>query len=145
MVSTIETWARGALPADGAVLSEREVATLASHPLVEIGGHTWSHPRLSSLSPAAQRVEIEDGKRGLEALTGRALRSFAYPHGRPADFTEATVRLVCEAGFANGCANVSGAVGRGTDPYRLPRAYVRGMPGDAFERRLVAWLRGPTR
>jgi peptidoglycan/xylan/chitin deacetylase (PgdA/CDA1 family) len=130
---------------DARMLTNGELAALAAHPLVEIGGHTLTHPRLAALEPAEQEHEIAGGKRTLEDVVGRSLDAFAYPFGRPADFTDDTVRAVRDAGFRIACANYSGTVRASSDPFRLPRAYVQDCDGGVFEERLVSWLAAPSR
>jgi len=77
-----------------------EVAALAAHPLFEIGSHSANHPILAALGRARQRGEIETSVRELSEWTGRAVRAFAYPNGRPGiDFTAETRSLVTEAGI----------------------------------------------
>ncbi|UUZ56827.1 polysaccharide deacetylase family protein [Massilia sp. H-1] len=49
---------------------------------IEIGAHTISHPILTSLDDASSRLEIEGGKRELEAIIGKPVRLFAYPNGK---------------------------------------------------------------
>lgn len=129
----------------GLTLTAAEVAALAAHPLVDIGGHTLSHPRLSALDAAAQRAEVAQGKRVLEQVTGRTLATFAYPFGRPADYDDDSVAAVRDAGFLSACVNSSGTVQATTDRYHLPRAYVRDCDGAAFERQLDGWLGAPAR
>ena len=126
-------------------LTVDELAALAAHPLIDIGGHTVTHPRLATLPAADQAREIVEGKRVLEEITGGTLETFAYPFGRPDDFTSDTVRIVRDAGFRVACANYSGSVRASTDPYRLPRAYVRDCDGDVFEEQLAAWFAAPSR
>jgi peptidoglycan/xylan/chitin deacetylase (PgdA/CDA1 family) len=66
---------------------------------VEIGGHAVSHVRLSTLGADAAAREVLDGRRRLEDLLSRPVRSFAYPFG---EVTPAMARLVRErfdAGF----------------------------------------------
>jgi peptidoglycan-N-acetylglucosamine deacetylase len=48
----------------------------------EIGAHTRLHLRLPTLSLAAARQEIVDGKAELEDFIGREVRSFCYPEDR---------------------------------------------------------------
>ncbi len=62
----------------------------------EIGGHTVSHPDLTSLTPAAVTAELTDSRNYLRALTGQPLTAFASPYGR----SNASVRaLLRQAGF----------------------------------------------
>lgn len=77
-----------------------EVVELAEHPLFEIGGHTGSHAILSRATLAQQREEIASNRAALEEWTGREIRSFAYPNGRPSlDYTAESVRLLRETGY----------------------------------------------
>ena len=80
-----------------AVLDPDEVAQLAAHPLIEVGAHTVDHPILARASVAVQRQQIADSVRDLQNWTGRAVRAFAYPNGRPGcDFTGETLGVVRE-------------------------------------------------
>jgi peptidoglycan/xylan/chitin deacetylase (PgdA/CDA1 family) len=64
-----------------------------------IGAHTETHPILSRLDPDDARREIQGSKWAIERALGRPVTTFAYPNGGVDDYTEATVRLVSEAGF----------------------------------------------
>ena len=105
-------------------LTEGELRQLAACPLIEIGGHTVSHPLLAACSREEQQAEITGGRDRLEELIGKAVRSFAYPFGTPADYTAATIDLVREAGFEQACSNFEGAVTSDTDCFQLPRLMV---------------------
>lgn len=89
---------------------------------MEIGGHTCSHPILAALGPDQVRREITENKRVLESLTGRPLRAFAYPNGKPgSDFTRDTAAIVAEAGYEYAVTTVWGSVSPAQDRYQLPR------------------------
>jgi peptidoglycan/xylan/chitin deacetylase (PgdA/CDA1 family) len=62
----------------------------------ELGSHTFNHKPLKDLPDSEARVEIADGKKWLEDLTGGEVVSFCYPRGK---FHSGTVKLVREAGF----------------------------------------------
>lgn len=88
-----------------APLSISDLQTLHRHHLFTIGAHTMSHPRLSQLSSDDQREEIAGCQRQLTDWLGSPVRWFAYPEGRPAlDYTDETMRLTAEAGFADSFA-----------------------------------------
>lgn len=123
------------------VLSSDQVISLAEGGLVEIGGHTVTHPVLSTLSEAAQRDEIERGKRRLEDILGRQVRCFAYPYGARSDYTTHTAKLVERAKFGYACSNFPDRLGRRADMFQLPRVLIRDWPGDEFARRLEGWFR----
>jgi peptidoglycan/xylan/chitin deacetylase (PgdA/CDA1 family) len=66
---------------------------------VEIGAHAVSHCRLSTLDADAAAREVLDGRRHLEDLLSRPVRSFAYPFGEVTPATSRLVRERFEAGF----------------------------------------------
>jgi peptidoglycan/xylan/chitin deacetylase (PgdA/CDA1 family) len=131
-----------AVRASHRTLTEGELSALAREAVVDVGCHTMTHPALVTLSPAAQRAEIVDARDRLAALTGRPVRSFAYPYGRRRDYDAGTVGLVREVGFTGACANFPGLARRDTDPFQVPRLQVRDWDGDTFAARLDAWLAG---
>jgi peptidoglycan/xylan/chitin deacetylase (PgdA/CDA1 family) len=91
----------GSVIADVAQYSAEDLASLAvaGH---EIGCHTFTHPRVSTLSARALNAEIERNAAFVARhLPGLALRTFAYPFG-DASFA-ATMRL--QSRFA-GCRSI---------------------------------------
>jgi peptidoglycan/xylan/chitin deacetylase (PgdA/CDA1 family) len=116
-------WRRSAHPADEAApLSPDHVAELARHPLVEIGGHTESHPSLAALAPQDQRAEIVGCLDTLESWTGQRPGTFAYPTGCPGDdFDATTVAMVREAGVALAFTTEYARAGRTRPPLEQPR------------------------
>jgi Polysaccharide deacetylase len=108
-----------------------EVLALAEGGLIEIGAHTVTHPVLLSLPQAAQRAEIIDSKAQAEALLGRSVTSFSYPHGQ---YTPETVALVREAGFA--CACHWRAV-KALRPVSITAPHGGNWDGDEFARRVL--------
>jgi peptidoglycan/xylan/chitin deacetylase (PgdA/CDA1 family) len=66
----------------------------------EIGGHSSRHPILARASRERQREEIEGNLEAIRNWTGRPVRAFAYPNGRPGvDYNETTVELLAELGI----------------------------------------------
>lgn len=78
-------------------LSEKELRTLAKHPLITIGSHSKSHRHLSRMSESDAKAELLDSKTELERMTGRVVNLLAYPYG---DCSAATERLAQEAGYS---------------------------------------------
>jgi peptidoglycan/xylan/chitin deacetylase (PgdA/CDA1 family) len=70
---------------------------------VEIGAHTVDHVDLRALPYAAALDQLRRNKADLEDLTGRQVRSLAYPYG---SFGPDAIRAAREAGFdsAWGCS-----------------------------------------
>jgi peptidoglycan/xylan/chitin deacetylase (PgdA/CDA1 family) len=80
-------------PADtGARLDGVAIQTLAGTPGVTIGFHTVRHELLTRLDDAALRTALTEGRADLEALVGRRLAMFAYPHGKAGRRVAAAVR-----------------------------------------------------
>jgi peptidoglycan/xylan/chitin deacetylase (PgdA/CDA1 family) len=130
---------RLSLPAADAAdlpMTEAEVADLTADGLVEIGGHTETHPVLTALDSTARRRDIMLGKLACERLVQKSIAGFAYPHGALDDDSRAAV---ANCGFAWACSTESRAVSdRHYDRYALPRIAVADSDGEAFERMLHA-------
>ena len=108
------------------LLSENELATLASSSLVTLGAHTATHPKLDQLSPEAARGEIFRSKQQLEEKLQRPVHHFCYPYGH---FNDSVVELVREAGFMTATTTQHGRVSAtGEDLLRLPRVSIYHVP-----------------
>ena len=64
----------------------------------EIGGHTYHHVDLTSLSLENAEREIKSGKKTMEEIIGEELRSFCYPIGK---YNDNIIDMVKMAGFTN--------------------------------------------
>lgn len=105
-----------------ALLTPDEVGALSSVDGFEVGAHTANHPILASATPDVQRSEIAENKRCLEQWTGKPVRAFAYPNGRPhVDYTAQSVRLVRELGFDFAFCTRSDFARPSDDPLESPR------------------------
>jgi peptidoglycan/xylan/chitin deacetylase (PgdA/CDA1 family) len=114
-------------------LTAPQLDALAAAALMEVGGHTVSHPLLAALPFDDQRAEIKGCKKWLEDRLGRPIESFAYPFGWRSAYTPETMRLVREAGFTRACAASAWVSGRLLE---LPRVVAGDWDGDEFARRL---------
>jgi len=76
-------------------LGWEELRDLASNGW-EVGSHTRSHPRLSSLSEAEIENELSDSRRECEEAMGVSCTSVAYPYS---DYDDRVVRLAGAAGY----------------------------------------------
>ncbi|MFH9984857.1 polysaccharide deacetylase family protein [Streptomyces luteogriseus] len=105
-------------------------------PLVEIGGHTRTHPQLDALPRQSAREEIRGCKARLEDALGHRVDAFAYPHG----YSSRTVRrLVDEAGWTSATAVRHGFSSGADEPLRIARLMVR---ADTTRDRFLAWAQG---
>jgi peptidoglycan-N-acetylglucosamine deacetylase len=100
-------------PADR--LSGQQVAELAG--AFEVGAHTLTHPRLSTVDESTARQEIEGSRRYLEDVTGSEITSFCYPYG---DLNETAVELVRAAGFTYARTVRRFSTAPGADLFRAP-------------------------
>lgn len=105
--------------------------------LVEIGGHSVSHPDLSGLSEAAQEQELRAGKTALETMLEHPLRGMAYPHG---GCTPETRRLAQEAGFAYACGTKAAPLRSNSDAHQLPRIGITNVSGAEFRSKLAGFI-----
>jgi peptidoglycan/xylan/chitin deacetylase (PgdA/CDA1 family) len=121
-------------------MSNDQVATLSRSALVEIAGHTVSHPRLTACSTERIDAELVEGRRTLETLTGKPIRFFAYPEG---GYEDRVVEAVRRAGYEAAAAVESSAPSSG-DEYRIPRLVIN---QDPIWRVVAKWagLVGPLR
>lgn len=101
--------------------SAEELRAMEQSGLVDIEPHTKSHPHLAREPLERQREEITVSKEVLETITGKKCEVFAYPYG---SFSDNTVTIVREAGFAAGVSVVPGTVNPDSDLMRLPRNHV---------------------
>jgi peptidoglycan-N-acetylglucosamine deacetylase len=83
----------------------------------EVGCHTLTHPHLSRIPAAEAGREIDDGKRALEDVLGRAVTSFCYPYG---DYDRRHVDMVRAAGFRVGRTTRRFSVAVPAEPLEMP-------------------------
>jgi peptidoglycan/xylan/chitin deacetylase (PgdA/CDA1 family) len=118
-------------------LNVDELREVAGSPVLEVGAHTLSHPRLSSLPLDEQREEIGGSRKVLEELTGHTVDTFSYPHG---DADRAVMAAVKEARYTLACVSDPIRVPRRAARFALPRRVVLDWPPDELDRRLDEWL-----
>ena len=107
---------------DRDALNLAELKTLAAHPLVEIGGHTTNHLRLSQLSAEAAHAEMVDNKLWLEANIDQSVRHFSYPFGDRASCGPREAGIAADIGFKIALTNRMGNL------FREHRAHLRALP-----------------
>jgi peptidoglycan/xylan/chitin deacetylase (PgdA/CDA1 family) len=99
------------------------------------GGHSHTHPILSRLTRARAEEEIKTCRDRLAAETGRAPTMFAYPNGRPTDYTPETQELLRTHGFSVAFSSTEGLAGPGTDWMAVKR-----MPSDNYDVPDFVWV-----
>jgi peptidoglycan/xylan/chitin deacetylase (PgdA/CDA1 family) len=110
---------------------------LARDPLVEIGAHTVSHPRLTSLSADAVLNEMRCSAERLRERLGIAVRHFAFPFGRERDCGPREFALAREAGFESSATTRRGLFICGDDRFSLPRNNLSGGHQSLLRTRLT--------
>lgn len=121
-------------------ISADEAKTLSNRHLIEIGGHTISHPKLAKLPENEQFKEISGGKQILEEILNTPLASFAYPFGGKDSFNKTTIKLVKKADFNYACSNIHERVKNSSDIFALPRYVVRNWNLEEFKKEFKKFI-----
>lgn len=100
--------------------------SLRGDPLVEIGAHTVTHARISSLSAADALDELRGSRQRLIEKLGVETRHFAFPYGRSGDCGPRDFDLARKAGFTSAATTRKGLVRSGQEPFGLPRNTING-------------------
>lgn len=120
------------------ILTTEELKQLSNSPVIEIGAHTMTHTRLTSIPESAQKNEITLSKKHIESMTGLPVRLFSYPFGAIGDFDTGTIFNVQAAHFSGAVSNTQRTLTPNDHPYAVPRLLVRNWNADDFK----AWLHG---
>lgn len=86
-------------------VTDEQLKEIIQSDLVEIGGHTFNHRALTSLSSEGAYQEIKEDKDYLEKNFNIHLTSFAYPYG---SFDKESVEQVKKAGYKQAVSVVLG-------------------------------------
>ena len=88
----------------------------------EVGSHTETHARLSSLStrPDQLRKELAGSKQTIEKMLGTRCETIAYPYGKPGDYDDVTLAATHDAGYEAGFCIHRGTV----SPDKTPRLMI---------------------
>ncbi len=120
-------------PRDRQMLSWDEVRKTSE--FTTWGGHSHTHPILSKLAREQADREIRTCRDRITAETGRAPTTFAYPNGRPADYTTETQDILRANGFTLGFSTSEGIAGPDSNWMAVKR-----LPGEAEDLPDFAWL-----
>ncbi len=86
---------------------------------VTIGGHTVTHPLLTTISEAECYDEINKNKQRLEEKLNCSIKYFAYPYGHKNSYNEQVIKIVETIGFQN--AFTLGRRKKITSPFTIGR------------------------
>lgn len=85
---------------------------------MEIGSHSFSHPKLHRIKTTALAYEIIDSKKYLEDELGVAIETFCYPYG---GYDTAVVDMVQRAGYLGATTTWPGYYHSEQSPYKTNR------------------------
>jgi peptidoglycan/xylan/chitin deacetylase (PgdA/CDA1 family) len=108
-------------------MSWDQLRAFAESDLVTIGSQTHNHPHMPAQSLEANRQELSTSQARFRAELGREPDLFAYPYG---EYAAPVKKAVREAGFVAAFGQHSGALGRLSDMYALPRYALNEAYGD---------------
>jgi peptidoglycan/xylan/chitin deacetylase (PgdA/CDA1 family) len=123
-------------------LTVEELRRLAASPLIEIGGHTLSHPTLALAPAEEQRREIRGCREALQDAINAPVDAFAYPYGGlRQDYLPEAVDIVREAGFTSAFTTGESFATLDGDPFQIPRFVMLESVGDVelAHRLLHSW------
>ena len=87
----------------------------------EVGAHSVSHRKLTTVSAEELPREVGACKQALEQGLGRGVDSFCYPAG---DYNSVVKRTVESCGYLGACTVEPGANTAGADPFALKRTEI---------------------
>ena len=127
------------LPGDK-LMSWEQVRRLASAGF-EIGAHSTDHLNLARLDAQALERQVAGAKARIEAETGSAVHTFAYPYGGASHYTRETMDAVRRAGYRGAYTAINGVVTGGQDVVELPRLALNWPYGFACAHNLETAIR----
>ena len=95
---------------DREALTEKQLRTLAQHPLVTIGGHTTTHLNLARAPVAIATTEMANNRKFLQNLTGQPVWHNAYPFGHAGACGKREADIARAVGFRTAVTTRPGAI-----------------------------------
>ena len=123
-------------------LSDDDLQRLVASGRIEIGSHTLTHINMRTMAADDKRRELTESRRLLQAQTGQAVASFAYPFGI---YGDEDVALAREASYTTAVTTIDGIDARMPcpDPLQLKRIKISGKDNMlAFVMRMRGGKRG---
>lgn len=138
VVNEIKSWASFSCPpsTESFPMTHAQLSGLVTHPLIDLGLHTVTHPALSYHTKEIQRLEIAANKKELENIAGKPVETIAYPYG---NYNDLTLSVAEELNLNAGFTTAEKVISNLTDPFRIGRFHVKNWNGNEFEKRLVKW------
>lgn len=95
---------------DREALTEKQLRTLAQHPLVSIGGHTTTHRNLARAPAATVHAEMAENRKFLRDVTGTSVDHNAYPFGHAGACGEREADISRSVGFRTAVTTRAGTL-----------------------------------
>lgn len=108
---------------DPTYLSAEMIREMMQYPGFELGSHTLTHRKLSTLSAEESTREITESKAILEDTFGREIRAIAYPYGSLSAVLRRERRAAHNAGYQMAFATIACGYSNGNH-YNIPRLNV---------------------
>ncbi|MEM7654773.1 MAG: polysaccharide deacetylase family protein [Bacteroidota bacterium] len=105
------------------IMTAEQIHEAAQSPFIEIGGHGHRHYNLAFIPRAEARTELLLSKQALEAVTGKPVRSIAFPDG---NYDAAVKDIASELGYEHMLAEQYLFPEDEADPRILPRISISG-------------------
>ncbi len=102
------------------------LAQLKNDPLVEIGGHTLTHPHIASLAAGDAFEQLSGCRKRLQEKLNLPIQHFAFPYGRGADCGIRDFQLAQKAGFTTAATTIKGFLRSPNQFLSLPRITLNG-------------------
>lgn len=105
------------------LMSPAQIKETAQSPFIEIGSHGYLHFNLAYIPPEEARAEMKRSQSALEALTGKPVRSIAFPDG---NYDAKVKDIATELGYEHMLAEEYLFPEDGEDLRILPRISISG-------------------
>lgn len=105
------------------IMTWDELRDLAISPLITIGAHTQTHPKLAEHSAERIGMELAGGKADLEIQLHITVQHLAYPYG---SYNATTIDQAQQIGFVTATTVHYGIQERANKLFELPRVFVNG-------------------
>jgi peptidoglycan/xylan/chitin deacetylase (PgdA/CDA1 family) len=132
-----------------------ELREMSDSGLVELGGHTVTHPILSTIEDEDAWYELTASRIRIEQALGRNVRFFCFPNGKPGDYKPMHLLQLKKAGYEAAVSSRFGLVQNTSNPYELPRigiggecdqlSFAKNLDGaEHYQMRIQGYLGSPT-
>lgn len=125
----------GAPDNDDLMMTWNDLRTLNDSPLVTIGAHTVTHPRLIWCEHSEIKSEISESKNRLQEELAGEIVHMAYPNGSENDIPRGISDIVSAAGYETAMAGFPRNIEPGDEEllYTLPRKGVSDLAANLIE------------